>query len=184
MEITETLYVKNRDEWRKWLEKNHNEKRCIWVIYERKSSNKKCIIYDEALEEALCFGWIDSTVKRLDEDRIVQRFTPRNPKSKFSQPNKERLKILMAQGKISDKEIKRVKNVLKEKFYFPKDILKEIKKNKEAWNNFNNFSESYKRIRMAYIDSARDNPEQFKKRLNNFMKKTEKNKMFGFKGFD
>jgi|SRR3989344_7591831 len=183
MEITETIYVKNRDEWRKWLEKNHDRKRCIWVVYQRKNSNKKYIIYDEALEEALCFGWIDSTVKTFDENRIVQRFTPRNPKSKFSQPNKERLKMLMAQGKISDKEIKRAKKILKEKFYFPKDILEKIMKNKKAWNNFNNFSESYKRIRIAYINSARDDPEQFRKRFNNFMKKTEKNTMFGFKGF-
>jgi uncharacterized protein YdeI (YjbR/CyaY-like superfamily) len=184
MEITETICVKNRKKWRKWLEKNSEKKNSIWIIYQRKNSNKKGIPYEEALEEALCFGWIDSIIKTLDKNSFVQRFTPRNPKSKFSQPNKERLKILLSQGKISNKEIKRVKEILKEKFNFPKDLLKEIRKNKKAWNNFKNFSESYKRIRIAYIDSARDNPEQFKIRLNNFLKKTEKNKLFGFRGFD
>ena len=180
MKIGNTLYVKNAKEWRLWLEKNYLDKKEIWLIYPRKNSNLPGIRYNNAVEEALCFGWIDSTLKPLDDKRIAQRFTPRNPKSSYSQPNKERLLILKKQDKIIPEVLEKVKFIINEKFVFPEKILREIKSNKTAWKNFQNFPESYKRVRIAYIESAKSDEEQFQKRLNNFIKKTENNKKFGF----
>ena len=76
MEISESLYIINRTNWRVWLKKNHNKKNEIWLIFYKKHTGKPRLPYEDAVEEALCFGWIDSTVKRIDENKYAQRFTP------------------------------------------------------------------------------------------------------------
>ena len=85
VEITETLYLTNRKQWRDWLEKNYNKKKDVWLIYYKKHTKKKTIPYDDAVEEALCFGWIDSTVKRIDDEKHVQRYSPRKLNSVWSE---------------------------------------------------------------------------------------------------
>ena len=179
-----TLYVTSRSNWRKWLERNFEKEKNIWLVYPKESSGKKRIKYNDAVEEALCFGWIDSTVKTLDKGNIIQRFSQRNPKSSYSQPNKERIKWLLEHNMIHPSLLKKAKEIASEKFVFPEDIIKEIKKDKAAWKNYNRFSEAYKRIRLAYIDHARKQPEEFKKRLRNFINKTRKNKQIGFGGIE
>jgi len=184
MDELKTLYVTNRKDWREWLEKNFDKEKEIWIVYPKKSSGKSRILYNDAVEEALCFGWIDSTVKTLDDNCSEQRFSPRNPKSRFSQANKERLKWLLQKNMIHPSILNTVKKTLKEKFVFPPDILTAIKSNKVAWKNYQKFSPSYKRIRIAYIDAARKRPEEFEKRLANFIKKTKENKQIGFGGIE
>ncbi|MBN1159625.1 MAG: YdeI/OmpD-associated family protein [Candidatus Diapherotrites archaeon] len=184
MSRIKTLYVTNRKEWRKWLEKNFDKERDIWLIYPKKSSGKKRIIYNDAVEEALCFGWIDSTVKSFDEDHSIQRFSPRNPKSSYSQLNKERIKWTLEQNMIHPSILETARQIASEKFVFPKDILDALKKDNTVWKNFSAFSDTYKRIRIAYIDSARERPEEFRKRLNNFTNKTRENKKIGFGGIE
>lgn len=100
MQITKTLEVKTREEWRRWLEKNYQKEKEIWFVFFKKSSGKKSITYNEAVEEALCFGWIDSMEKSIDEEKYALRFTPRNPKTPYSQTNIERLKRLIKEGKV------------------------------------------------------------------------------------
>ena len=73
------IYIIDRKKWRKWLEKNFKKEKEIWLVYPKKSSGKKRIPYNDAVEEALCFGWIDSTIKSFDKDKTIQRFSPRNP---------------------------------------------------------------------------------------------------------
>jgi uncharacterized protein YdeI (YjbR/CyaY-like superfamily) len=136
------------------------------------------------VEEALCFGWIDSIVKTLDEERTVQRFSPRKPKAKYSQANIERLRTLVAQKKVIKEVAETLGDVLNAEFVIPPDILQAIKANDEAWKNFQKFSDSYKRIRIAFIDGARKRPEEFQKRLRHFIEMTEKNKMLGFGGIE
>lgn len=179
-----TLYVTERKEWRYWLNKNFDKEDEIWLIYPHKSSGKPRIRYNDAVEEALCFGWIDSTGKTFDKESMMQRFSPRNPKSSYSQANKERLKWLLKKNLIHPSFHDHIKKVLEKKFEFPPDILQAIKENKIAWKNYIKYSPAYKRIRIAYIDAARNRPNEFKKRLNNFIKKTEKNKQFGFGGIE
>jgi uncharacterized protein YdeI (YjbR/CyaY-like superfamily) len=181
MEIKKTLYLTNRKEWRSWLSKNYNKEKEIWLIYYYKDTRKKRIPYNDAVEEALCYGWIDSTVKKIDEERFAQRFTPRRAKSVLSEMNKERIKKLIKNKKMKSIGLKAVEHAfdINEKFVISQDIINILKNNKEVWKNFNNFSESYKRVRIGYIENSRDNKEIFKKRLNHFIKKTEKNIKFG-----
>lgn len=101
MKLGKTLYVKKRGEWRKWLEKNHQKESEIWLVYYKKHTKKPSIPYNDAVEEALCFGWIDSSEKRIDKERYAQRFTPRKPKSNWSESNKERVRKLIVQGKMT-----------------------------------------------------------------------------------
>jgi uncharacterized protein YdeI (YjbR/CyaY-like superfamily) len=184
MNITQTLYITHREDWRGWLKKYYKTETEIWLIYPKKATGKPRIEYNDAVEEALCFGWIDSIVKKLDEDHTVQRFSPRKPKAKYSQANIERLRYLVAKKKVVKEVAATVKDVLNEKFVIPNDILKALKANKNAWQNFGKFSDSYKRIRIAYIDGARKRPEEFRKRLRHFIEMTEKNKVLGFGGIE
>lgn len=141
METIETLCVTNRKDWRKWLAKHHRNKKEVWLIYYRKGSGKTRISYDDAVLEALCYGWIDGKIKGIDNQRYAQRFSPR----KYN------------------------------------DILKLLKKDKQTWQNFQNFPESYKRIRIAYILTRKKHGiEMYEKSLQNFIRMTAKNKRIGF----
>ena len=184
MKIGKTLYVTNRKDWRAWLEKNFASTQEIWLIYPHKSSGKSRILYNDAVEVALCFGWIDSIIKKLDENSSTQRFSPRIPKSTYSQPNKERLRWLLKENKLHPTMQGLADKVLNERFVFPPDIIKAIKDDKEAWKNYRQYSPAYRRVRVAYIDAARKRPEEFRKRLANFLKKTRQNKQIGFGGIE
>ena len=178
-------YFENRKDWRKWLTENFDVAAEIWFVFPHKSSGKKSITYNDAVEEALCFDWIDSTIKAFDKEHKIQRFTPRNPKSTYSQSNKERLKWLLENKMIHPKFEDKIKNVLSEPFVFPSDIIGRLKADKTVWENYQQFSESYKRIRIAFIDVARVRSEEFEKRLNNFINRTKENKKIaGFGGIE
>jgi len=185
MEITHTVYFSSREEWRKWLSDNFDKAPEIWFIFPKKISGKPAVLYNDAVEEALCFGWIDSTQKRLDEQHTAQRYSPRRPKSGYSQLNKERLRLLSAKGLIHPVVLETVKGIIEEEFVFPPDIMAAIRQDETTWDNYQAFSDSYKRIRIAHIDSARDRPDEFEKRLHNFVKCTRENKVIsGYGGTD
>ena len=191
MEIGETLYVKSRKEWRSWLRKNHKTEPEIWLIYNKKNSNKPRIPYNDAVEEALCYGWIDSTLKPIDEFCYAQRFSPRRKNSQLSEMNNERVRQLIKSKKMTKYGMEKIKHHLDEdshkvvhkrelkKFTLSEDILKELKADPVVWKNFQKFPESYKRIRIGWIDASRHRPDFFKTRLNYFIKMTGKNKKFG-----
>ena len=181
----ETKYFTERQNWREWLEDNFETKDDIWLEYPLKKTGRKRILYNDAIEEALCFGWIDSTVKSLNEETTIQRFCRRRKNSSFSQPNIERLKGLFENNLIHESIKKEVLEIIQQEFVFPEDITKRIKSEKTVWENYKNFSESYQRIRIAYINSARKRPEEFEKRLKNFIEKTKENKLIkGFGGIE
>ncbi len=180
-----TKYFTDRKDWRKWLETNFETEDDIWLEYPLKKTGRKRILYNDAVEEALCFGWIDSTVKSLNEETSIQRFCKRRKNSSVSQPNIERLKWLFENSLIHDSIRNDVLKIIQQEFIFPEDILAQLKSEKVVWENFQTFSEPYKRIRIAYIDSASKRPEEFEKRLNNFIDKTKENKLIkGFGGID
>jgi uncharacterized protein YdeI (YjbR/CyaY-like superfamily) len=180
MEITKTFYAPNRKAWRDWLKTHYQAEKEIWLIYYRKQTGKLRISYNDAVEEALCFGWIDSTVKNLDAERIAQRFSPRRPKSGYSQANKERLQWLIARGKVRKDVLATLGGISQEKLEIPADILRALKANEQAWRNFQRYSGSYQRIRVAFVDGARKRPVEFQKRLRHLIRMTEQNKQFGF----
>jgi len=100
---------KDRASWRAWLEKNHDKKKESWLAYYKKGSGKTSVIYEEALQEALCYGWIDSTVNKLDADRYVQRWTPRKPQSIWSASNKACIRRLIAEGRMAAPGLAKIK---------------------------------------------------------------------------
>lgn len=180
-----TKYFIDRKEWRKWLETNFETEDDIWMEYPLKKTGKKRILYNDAVEEALCFGWIDSTVKSLNKETTIQRFCKRRKNSSFSQPNIERLKWLFENNLIHDSIRNKVLEIIQQEFIYPEDIIIQLKVDKRVWANYQNLSEPYKRIRIAYIDNARKRPDEFDKRLNNFIEKTKENKLIkGFGGID
>ncbi len=101
MEITQKFYAKTAKDWRAWLEKNVTKKKEIWLVYYKKHTGKPTVSYDEAVSEALCFGWIDSTAKSIDDEKYAQRFTPRNPKSQWSENNVIRYRDLVKAKKMT-----------------------------------------------------------------------------------
>lgn len=100
--ITETFYPKIRSEWRKWLSRNHGRKSEIWIVYYKKHTCKPTVSYQDAVDEALCFGWIDGIEKGIDTERFTQRFTPRREKSHWTEGNIGRYKMLVKQGLITE----------------------------------------------------------------------------------
>jgi len=179
MKLGKTLYITDRNAWREWLIKHHAKESEIWLVYYKQKTGKPRLPYNDAVEEALCFGWIDSTVKKLDEESNAQRFTPRRPNSPLSEMNKERIRRLIKTGKMTPAGLLAAGDVSTEKFSIPSDILKALKADKRIWDNFQNFPESYKRIRVGWIEGARKRPEEFDKRLNYFLRMTAKNKRYG-----
>jgi len=185
MKIGKTFYAADRKTWRSWLVKNHQKENEIWLIYYKKASGKPRIPYNDAVEEVLSFGWIDSTVKNIDDERFAQRFSPRKPNSQLSQMNRERIRKLIAQKRMTPAGLAVIAHTFKadseEDFTISEDILGAIKENTDAWVNFQGFPESYKRIRIAYIESQRRHgADAFKRSLKNFIRMTARGKRFGF----
>ena len=171
------VYFKERQAWRKWLEEHFETDKEVWFTFPTVNSGEKGVSYNDAVEEALCFGWIDGVTGTLDKTHQLRRFTPRRKDSGYSQLNIERLIVLDKQGMVHPKMQESVKKVIEKPFVFPKDIIKKLQKDEVVWNNYLGFTDSYKRIRIAHIDSARKRPAEFKKRLENFIKKTRENKI-------
>jgi len=169
------LYFTERSQWRSWLSRNHRKESEAWLVNAKKTSGKKRIPYNDAVEEALCFNWIDSINKTLDADYAMQRYTPRRAISSFSQPNIERLRWLDSNGMIHPDYAEMVKELIHKEYIFPSDILDQLKKEALVWDNFQNFKGGYQRIRIAYIDASRDRPEEFSKRLERFIQYTRNN---------
>jgi uncharacterized protein YdeI (YjbR/CyaY-like superfamily) len=184
MELGKTLTAKTRGVFRTWLAKNHAKKNEIWLVYYRKASGKQSIPYNEAVEEALCFGWIDSQAKPIDESSWAQRFSPRRKGSKLSPMNRVRVERLRKAGQMTKAGLEALRHELGKKRAtetrrVPPDIEKALKKDPEVWRNFRRFPASYRSIRVGWIDGARSRRDVFRTRLAFFLKKTKRNEMFG-----
>ena len=141
----------DRKEWRIWLEKNHVVEKEIWVIIHKKQSSRKGLKYLEAVEEAICFGWIDSKMQSIDVDTFRQRFSPRRKNSIWSKKNKERSERMIQEKKMKAAGFTTI-NIAKENgnwdaayssnmiMKIPKDLQKALEENKIAWKNFINFT--------------------------------------------
>lgn len=166
MDPTEELTFNTRDQFRRWLEHHHTRDEGIWLVYYKKNTGIPTITYDEAVEEALCFGWIDSKVQKVDELRYKQIFTPRRPKSVWSELNKKRVKILtdaglmMPAGKKAVEEGKKSGTWkksygAKKKAVMPKDLKEAMLENPMAMDNFKKFAPSYRHIYIRWVDKAK-----------------------------
>jgi uncharacterized protein YdeI (YjbR/CyaY-like superfamily) len=220
-----TLDVATAPEWRAWLEANHATASEIWLVYHAKSSGLPSLPYNDAVDEALCFGWIDSTVKQLGPDgptampRLssrghasqaasmprrssrgdasdrqpeapafkpgyrsqsrAQRFTPRRPGSPVSPMNSVRIRRLIEAGRMTPAGLAAAGDLPDAPLVVPPDILQHLQADPATWQHYQAFPESYQRIRIGWIDGARNRPTVFEQRLRYFLRMTKQNKRYG-----
>jgi len=165
MDQFERLEARNRKEWRQWLQENHQTSPGIWLVYYKKNSKKTGISYDEAVEEALSFGWIDSRVNALDEERYMQIFTPRKPGSIWSKLNKQRVEKIIKEGIITPAGLEKIEVAKKDGSYYflddidnlviPLDLKDALDSNKAAKKNFEVFTDSVKKQILYWIKTAK-----------------------------
>lgn len=161
----QTYYARGRKEWRTWLEKNGEKEQSVWLIIYRKRAAKESVYYEEAVEEALCFGWIDSKPNKRDHASFYQFFARRNPKSNWSKINKERVARLIDEGLMTDQGLKIIEEAKLngswtaldkiENIELPDDLQKALAKNEKAENFFNAFPRSVKKGILEWIQNAK-----------------------------
>ena len=177
MEITNTIKPKNRTQWREWLGENHQKLTEIWLLSDDRPE-EPTVIYLDAVEEAICFGWIDGIQKRFSTHELAQRFTPRKRRSNWTELNKERARRLIRLELMTEAGSATLPD-LQVKFNVAEDILAALKNKPAALAHFLEFPDLYLRVRIGYIEEMRKNPIEFDRRLQNFVSKTADNKMFG-----
>jgi len=191
-----TTHPKTRSQWRKWLEKNHSTSRGVWLIYYKKESGKRKFDYADAVEEALCFGWIDSLPRKIDDERSSLKFTPRKPKSIWSKLNKQRIEKLIEQKLMTEAGLIKIELAKKDGSWntlnnsdshaennsLPDDLRKTLSKNKKALENFLAFPPGYRKRFLFWIDSAKT-PGTKAARIKQTFLMAATNKKPGLKGF-
>jgi uncharacterized protein YdeI (YjbR/CyaY-like superfamily) len=181
-----TLEIAARRHWRRWLDKHHDCEAEIWLVFYKQHTGRNGIEYRDALEEALCFGWVDSLVKRLDDDRFARKFTPRKADSRWSTVNRKLYADLLARGLVAPPGLKRPptdkcgdtpRPGLK---VLPSYIEKALRANARAWAFFEELAPSYRRQCIAWIDSAK-REETKEKRLGEVLQLMAAGKKLGLK---
>lgn len=183
------IYLKTRVEWRKWLEKNHSSSDGVWLIYYKKASGKPRVEYNDAVEEALCFGWIDSKLKKVNEEYYIQHFTPRRKGSLWSKYNIDRVKKLIDEGLMTPAGLAEYQKAIDNPALvydnktdgdpeIPEDLMNALILNPEAHSNFMNFSPSNRRIYLFWLKSAK-REETRVSRIKRIVENSEKNKKPG-----
>ncbi|MDD4033053.1 MAG: YdeI/OmpD-associated family protein [Bacteroidales bacterium] len=160
MKELEPVFFKSRESFREWLGKNHATSGGIWMIYYKKQVNAEAITYKEALEEALCFGWIDSIIKKVDDEKYVRKFTPRTNISNWSEVNKRIVLSLIEKGRMTEAGLakmdwKSTKPANDKNLGTPDFILNALAGNEPALTNFNNLAQTYKRHYILWITTAK-----------------------------
>jgi len=178
------IEAKNRRAWRTWLKKNHRSAPEIWLIFYKKHSGRSCVSYDEAAEEALCFGWVDSIVRTIDADSYEQKFTPRKPTSAWAASNIERAKKMIAARKMTAAgksafagHEQRVAMPLPTAL--PADLARRFRKAKRAWKNFERFPPGHRRMAIGWVASAKREETQ-RKRLDQLIETSARNERVKF----
>jgi uncharacterized protein YdeI (YjbR/CyaY-like superfamily) len=190
MALSKTLYVTNRDEWRAWLARHHASETEVWLIYYKKQSGWPRIPYDDAVEEALCFGWIDSLVKRIDDERFAQKFTPRRDCSKWSALNKRRVRKLIREGRMTEAGLAKIDLAALDEEPpakpsrsdpgLPLFVKQALRASPTVWKNFQNLAPSQRRLYVGWILHAKKE-ETRQRRLAEAVSLLEQNKELGLK---
>lgn len=178
MEITNVLSVQSREELREWLENNSQTEKFCWVIVGT-VDRPDALQYLDTVEEALCFGWIDSTKKKVSDTALAQLLSPRSKKSNWTELNKERVRRLEKLGLMTEAGLKVLPDMRPESFMIDEAVENRLKEDEAVYQNFLSFPELYRRIRIDTIQSNKDNPAVFQSRLEKFIESTRENKMYG-----
>jgi len=189
IELNKALLFKNRNEWRSWLEKNHMISNEVWLIHYKKSSSKKNLNHFDAVKEAICFGWIDSKLKKIDEERFILRYSPRKPRSVWSKINKKNAEKMISLRKMMPAGYDKIEEATKQGFWdtaytnlvkerLPSDLKKALIMNKTAWNNFQHFANSYRNMYIGWVKNAKTEKTR-KRRISEVVKRSFNNKKSG-----
>lgn len=185
------IYIETAAEWRKWLAEHHDKQKGIWLIYYKKHTGKPRVAYDDAVEEALCFGWIDSTVRRIDDELFMQQFTPRNAKSNWSELNKKRVDKLMRSGKMMPPGMILVEvakqngkwyeiDLPQQQYELSPEIINLLKSNKKAHQAYLKLTPSKRKLFTNWVMSAKRTETQ-QKRCNEMIELLNKGEDIGMK---
>ena len=191
LETMKQVYVKTRKAWRGWLNKNHDKSNGIWLVFYKKHTGKATLEYDEAVEEALCFGWIDSIIKKIDDEKFVRKLTPRKADSQWSELNKKRIMKLKKQGLLTEAGIVKVQEAKASGLWnkpdsqklpssLPRDLESALAKNKKAKNFFDQLAPSYQKRFIGWISTAK-RQETKERRLREAIVLLEKGEKLGMK---
>ncbi len=189
MNVDNALYFKDRKEWRRWLESNYGAANEVWLLHYKKHSGTKCVSLPEAVEEAICFGWIDSRIKSIDADKYILKYSPRRPKSVWSKINRERAEKAIAMGKMTVAGLAAIEvarrngnwdaaytNTARDEM--PPDLKEALESNPLAMNNFEGFANSYRNMYIGWVTGAKT-PETRQKRIAEVVSRSLLNKKPG-----
>ena len=180
MELSNLLSVQNRDELRQWLLENHDKENECWVAVKRgRPIDNGTFWYIDAVEEAMCFGWIDSTTKKTENGVTVQRLAPRRKGSLWSELNKERCRRMERLGRMTDAGRAVLPDMSENGFVIDEVILSALQADSEIWENFQKLPPLYQRVRIDTIQIKKKQPELFQSRLQKFLDNTKAGVMYG-----
>jgi uncharacterized protein YdeI (YjbR/CyaY-like superfamily) len=187
VDIGRTLRVATAPAWRAWLRAHHRRTPEVWLVFYAKSTGRAGIAYDDAVDEALCWGWIDSVVKRMpgEEGARAQRFTPRRPGAPISELNKARVRRLVAQRRMTKAGLAALAHVpdllQPPPLRIAPDVRRALRQDPQAWRHFLAFPEEYRRVRIGWVEAGRGRP-QFEQRLRHLVRMTKRGRRFGMGG--
>nr|WP_321353667.1 YdeI/OmpD-associated family protein [uncultured Draconibacterium sp.] len=185
-------YFKNSREWEIWLAENHNKEKELWLVYYKKHTGKPCIAYNDSVKTALCYGWIDGLVKRIDDECYARKFTPRNARSLWSESNKKRIAELLKEGKIKPPGLKLIEAAKKngnwDKVIQPPKVntnpsaefKSALTKNPEANTYFESLAANHKNQFIIWINMAKRD-ETKEKRIKESIELLKSKKKLGLK---
>jgi uncharacterized protein YdeI (YjbR/CyaY-like superfamily) len=192
-DVTSLRLLRNlaRHEWRSWLRMNHSREKEAWLVFYKKHTGKGKMSYSDALDEALCFGWIDGRLKRIDDEKHLMRFSPRRRESIWSDWNVKRVRKLMKEGKMTRAGLAKIDSKTlnrptpkndrpRPRFRISPEMRKRLLTNEEAWKNYCNLAPSSKEMYAYWLTSAK-RPETKEKRLKEAIALLEKNKKLGMR---
>lgn len=185
----EALLFNDRNEWRSWLEKNHMNTKEVWLLHYKKQSKKQTLNHIDAVEEALCFGWIDSKLKKIDQERYILKYSPRKQKSVWSKINKENAEKMIASGKMTQAGLEKIEEAKKHGLWdtaytnkirerIPSDLKQSLLEDNRAWDNFQHFANSYRNMYCGWVKAAKTK-ETRQKRIAEVVKRSRQNKKPG-----
>lgn len=178
MEVDNLLAVTSREELRVWLQENGKTAKYCWVAVSMKPV-PDTLLYLDAVEEALCFGWIDGIKKKIPETKQAQRLSPRSKRSSWTELNKERVRRLEKLGLMTNEGRRVLPDMDYDSFKIDPVIEQRLKEEQQAYEHFSAFPPLYQRVRIDTIQSVKNEPELFRIRLDKLILNTKQNKMYG-----
>jgi len=187
--VGKQLHVMNRDAWRAWLEANHATATEVWLIIYKKHTGKPSLSLEEAVEEALCFGWIDGALRPIDDEKYALRYSPRKKGSIWSEVNKRRARKLIKQGRMTEAGLAKIREakangewraatLREDTTNVPADLRKALKANQQTWRNFESLAPSHKRLFIYWITSAKTDKTR-QRRIQETVRLVAENKKLG-----